>query len=642
MAEPITFTVSDIDKPQAQTRQSPVIPTPVANGTAEDAQRFVNSLPGTATPSQRAVAVSVNQAPISFNVSDIDQPQAQSEADAGTAQGNSQSVGSQPWSAKGVLQTLGTKEGLEAVAEGATDPLVGFGKSLLQVAHSAGRVVNAATGDHLSSILPTSFDVPPSLQMADTAAKGAVGENIGALAETLAEFAYGSGEAEALGAAAKASKYTQIAKLAKIIQDSPPLMKMLSIARTAALSSVQAGAHGQSAVQGAEAEAVGGALGEAASYGIGKLIPKTAPAITEAAETKYYAEQAEKSLNNRLLHVKVARDVEGLAKSAAADVIGIQPISKGTVYSFGDAAGDIRRAAKPTFEKLDEESTGAFQAATNQIADARDVIRKASSTKELEAARKLMAQGQAEMENVFTKSSLSAEDLQTARDSWRKASTLDDLHDKLDRALLINQKALTASAKAGEIPEETVKLSDDQLMSFMNPARFVKSVKDAVNEIPANRLAEVIGEDGKGKLMRMSDEFSQAMSSERSQRALAAVLRAAAAKAPKGSSLNTLGYGFISGLGGAALGAAGGAGLASATGDNPTAGAVKGAMVGGALLSSGVTIWHFFVTHPDLGIQLLKAANKMAPYAEPAKTAIAPNVTHTFDSVNGLQPVPNP
>src|SRR5216683_241475 len=655
MAEPITFNVSDIDESQAR-QVSPVIPeipTPVANGTAEDARRFVNSLPGTATPSQRAAAVSVNQAapgsnPITFNVSDIDKPQAQSEADAGTAQdgSQSQSVG-QPWSAKGVLQTLGTKEGLEAVAEGATDPLVGFGKSLLQVAHSVGRVVNAATGDHLSSVLPTSFDVPSSLQTTDTAAKGAVGENIGALAETIAEFAYGTGEVEALGASAKASKYAQIAKLAKIIENSPSLMKMLSIARTSALSSVQAAAHGQSAVQGAEMGAVGGALAEAASYGIGKLVPKTAQAIAEAAETKYYAGQAEQSLNKMTLQTAVAGDVSDLAKQAATDVIGSEPATKGTVYSFGDAAGDIRASAKPIFEKVDQESNGAFQAATNQIADARKIIRNPSSVDSLESAQTLLKNAQAKMDSVFQKSSLNPEDLANARDSWRKAATLDELHDNLDRALIINQKALTASAKAGEIPEGSVQLHSGELMSLMNPTKFVGSVKRAINEIPKNRLAEVIGEDGAGKLTLLSDKFSQVMSSDRSQRALAAVLRSAAAKAPKGSPLNTLGYGLLSTIGAAGVGAGVGAGRAYATGNNVAAGAVTGGTVGaaaGGVAGLPLMTWHFFVTHPDLGIQLLNAAKKIAPYGEAATTALAPKygrITHVYSPESGLQPVQN-
>lgn len=498
----------------------------------------------------------------------------------------------------------------------------------LQTVHTAARIANAVTGDNVSG-LPTTFKEPEQLET------HGFYEGAGSVAEQLAEFAMGEGEAKA-GAKVLAEHYGQVAKLAKVIEETPLLQKALRIARTSAISAAQSGAHGQDVAQGAEYGAAGGVVGELAGSAAGQLIKNTPAAVAEATTAKFNDDLAKELSDNTVLKNQLSNEVSNAydhlqAKfgKPAGDTLARrldQPI-----LSYGDLAADLRTQAKPVFEQLDKESEGAFQATKNKIEAARKIIRNPASPEAFESAQKSEADGEKQLASIFDNSSLDPKDLDSARSMWRISSTADKLDSEFDKALSVPQKGHSALPPGTNVT--------------VDPKKLVARLNRAVDSIPKNRMAELIGEDGTKKLYGIIQPLAGAMADEKKAAQLSKMIAEAQAKLPKPSPGNTIGYGLLSSVSGAGVGAGVGAGAGAVNarvhGEDVTSGAAQGALYGaaaGGVAGLGYAPFHFMLTHPDIGAKMLAVVNKAAPLGSQA----IKSATHVFNpATNAVEPAGN-
>jgi hypothetical protein len=461
---------------------------------------------------------------------------------------------------------------------------------------------------------------------------------VGAVGEGVAEFVLGEA---ALKGLTVGERLMEIAKTTKMLEKYPAMAKAAQqamelkslqvagrIARTSALSAGQAGLHDQSMVQGAVSGALGGAVGEAAGAGATYLKTLTPEAKAAQAAADYTANAAKAQEALSAVSTRGAGQVENVALATAknAGATTTEGVLK-TPYNFNNAAFDIKASAKPVFEKLDEQSDGLFQTTQTRIDNARKIIRNGASTiQALADAQNELKAANDKMEDIFSTSDLGAKDLKTARGAWRKASTLEDLHDGLDKAYSVPSAALQSLPQDASITG----LTPDQIrvQAALNPKKYSPQLNSVVRSIGRARLVDALGDEGVNQLYSVDRLFKQTLSNQKTEQTLLRVMTNAAAKAPKGSPLNTLGYELLTTGAGATLGA--GYGAATAPQGERTAGALQGATIGGVIggvAGVPVSIAHFLYTHPVIGIKLLSAVNRMAP---PLSTA-----THVYSPETG-------
>jgi hypothetical protein len=399
--------------------------------------------------------------------------------------------------------------------------------------------------------------------------------------EGLSEYLAGD---EALKSLSLAKRLGLAARVAKVAEAHPTIAKIinagLKVLRGSAVSGSQSAAHGQSPVEGAVYGAGGELAGEALGAGAKFLGTKTPKALEESAKTTFETERAAKSAATRALQTKAQTDIENVALNAARKVTGREPTPNGLgLYSFGDAAADIKKDADPVFNQLRKESNGLFDIAKNQADNARKVLRNPATVDAAEAAQKSLEDAHAKMEQVFAVSKTNPEDLAKARSSWRQASTLEELHDRIDRAFSTPQKAAKSIAQSGGAAPDVL----------ITPGKYKSQLNAAINSIPADRLAETVGDQGVARLYKISDELSNALSSDKNQKALKAAIREAVSKSPHAAPASTLAYG-------------GGIGyLAHLVGLSGPAVSVPAAAI------------HWMYTHPVQGEIILRRASQLAP-----------------------------
>lgn len=485
------------------------------------------------------------------------------------------------------------------------------------------------------------------------AAQKTTGGVIGEVGENVAEYALGEGELKALTGGAK---LMEVAKMTKLLEQYPEVktavetaMKLKAlqmagrVARVSAIQAVQGGLHaapnqvGQEMARGAEYGAAGGALGEAAGAGAEALKARTAEGMSAAAEAEFLAHQ--KASNQALsdLSVKGTDSVENVAKKAAINAGATTTEDDiSNPYHFDNAAFDIKASAKPVFTALDKESNGAFETIRTRIDNAKQIIRNgASSIDALEQAQNALKVGNDQMESLFNSSKISRADLDGARNAWYKASTLEDLHDGLDKAYATSSVVQPSQAAAFKQSLKDMGIDPNAtnitIQSNLDPKKFSARFRATVDKIGRKRLFDALGDEGINDLDEVDREFRTAVASQKNQQALTRAMYAAAAKAPKGSPLNTLGYELLATAGGAGVGA--GYGAATSTPENRISGALTGAEYGaaaGAAVGIPAAIVHFMYTHPKPSIAILKG---LKPLAVPA--SIGANVTHRFDENTG-------
>jgi hypothetical protein len=187
------------------------------------------------------------------------------------------------------------------VAEGAL-------KGGLELAHTAGRIANAATGDSVPS-LPKSFEQPESLQAANTS------ESIGKGAEGVLEFIAGD---EALKGLTWAQKLQKMSKIAELLEAHPYLKGLAQIGfnslRQGTVAGAQTLAHtgdveqaaesaGAAAATGGVLEGVGKGLGAVKNYitrgpAVEELGQKLVEGLTEGATPEQAAKTVAKNLSD--------------------------------------------------------------------------------------------------------------------------------------------------------------------------------------------------------------------------------------------------------------------------------------------------------------------------------------------------------
>jgi len=476
-----------------------------------------------------------------------------------------------------------------------------LGQTLAPGPQTAQRIQNA-TGVSVPST------ASPDLQTQGTA------EGVGAGGEGLLEFVMGDA---ALKGISLAEKLGLAKKLADLAEESPVAARLLragiAATRGGVVSGAQSYAHDPSAASAATGAAfgAGGELtGEAAKLGISKLIPRTMGAIDAAAK-----EAVEEATSQRQT---AAREIGNIATRTTGDITGnVIPDAD----NFRDASDEIRKTFNPTYDKIREatggvlnKSTGrysanAFDDATQQIARAKKVIFSPSpaSTQALKDAEKELAQGESKLQQLFDSNEGSKSDLQAAKTAWRKAATLDDLHNYIDKAFAEPSSVRQLSGNAAEV----------------DPKKFVRAANKAIDSLGTAKLTDAMGPENFRDLQTLRSQLATRMGEQ-----------------DYGKSLEQAARKYVSEVGGPSQ--------LSKTAGGPLAGgsvAVLAHLLGAsnpatAGIGTTAAIVHWLYTHPDQGVKVLGYVQKAAPLgAQAAKQATGGAVTHIFDPESGeVQP----
>jgi hypothetical protein len=489
---------------------------------------------------------------------------------------------------------------------------VGAAKGVGETGHTVGRIINAATGDNIGQ-LPTSFQQPDYLRSDNGY------ETAGKVGEGVLEFVMGDAVLKGL---TLSSKISIASKLAKVVSDEPYVAKIIeagiNASRMGLVSGVQSGLHEAtpgSVETGALTGLAGGLAGELLGAGARALALRT-PAAKLAAAAQQASEQVA-SAQEYLDAFNTGREgtLSNAAENATRKILGIttpQAENSTLYYSFGDSARDIKAGFDPVFDKLRAETateTGSnlFDEATNRIKLAKRVLYSPTpvSVQALQDAQTALKDGNAKLAQVFSQSSVSASDLDAAKAGWRKASTLEDLHDAIDRSFTIPQEGRGLS---GDVPTLT-------------PNKYLNNVNKVFRDLGRKAIEDAIGRDGAKQLYFVHDSITGIADDLAKQKKLAALtvqaMRAGVPAGQKGIELATgSGLTTAASVGAHLLGAA-----------NP--------LVGGVMLTGTTLSWLY--THPEQAVTLLRLASKSAPIAT---QLVKQGATHVYDPVKGsVEPV---
>lgn len=371
-------------------------------------------------------------------------------------------------------QQQNLESGLRDDFQAKADPIIGAGKEAAKHAIAVDNLVRKGlnhVGGHYEQIkTPTALEPNSENQKA------------GAFAENVLEFMAGD---DALQALPMFKRLEALTKTAKILEENPTLAKLAHMGITAARQGVIGGAQG--ALNGEDAEGVAkdalmtGGLGGVAE-GVGNAISGLGPTITKiggeeipvlasqegsklanAAETvtKTTGKAGESQLGKFAARQQASaqKAVGGVARevaSKAADELNaasVNPLTMSTeefakatdtkqllshVNSFGDAANELKAAAKTRFSNIDELTDGEF----SKLQDERSQILKNMRSGDLpyekltELRSQLADVGKRE-DSLFNKVKLSAEDkagLEAGRKAWKQATAMDELQARIEGA----------------------------------------------------------------------------------------------------------------------------------------------------------------------------------------------------------------
>jgi hypothetical protein len=408
------------------------------------------------------------------------------------------------------------------------------------------------------------------------------------------------------------------AKVADLAETHPAISKLieagLNVVRGAGVSAGQSAVHaapGQTASdaeKGAAYGAVGSTLGEILGPVSEWLGNKTPEAIESAASKKYATETLKKNLRQNAIQGEAAEIFDSTAKQAADKVLSKFGKTAGSslskapeLYTFGDAAQEIKNAAQPTFKSLDAES-GGFQMAKNAADKATTALRRATTVADLTKAESALAQANSDMDQVFANSKVDPKELKNARDAWRQASALEQVHAKLDSAFDLPKNAADILSDGNK----------NEIVREINPKKYLTQLNASFRKPALKRaLEETLGREGVQNLYDISDRFAEAAASEDAIKGLHAAIQkemqehgvSKVAKHP----LSILGTSLLSPIAAHSVGLSGIWGLPVAT-------------------------MHYLFTHPEAGTKVFGAASKAAPIlAQGAKQAAQQGVTHIYN-----------
>ena len=479
----------------------------------------------------------------------------------------------------------------------------GVAKGAMEGMHTLGAVAGKVLPDSLRDKLglPASFQQPGYLESSN------VGETAGKVGEGVAEFVMGD---EALKGLSIAQKLGIAQKVAKLAEDYPTIAKVLHIGmnatRSAAASGAQSGLHDPSAssVETGAAFGAGGQLvGEAAGAGAAKLFPRTEQAAEQAA-----AKNLSEIASQRQGAAKSVANMAGEAVENATGEVG------STATDFKTAADQIKQNFGPTYDRLRESTGGVrnstgrygpnlFDDASQQIARAKKVLFSANpaSTEALKQAETELAEGEAKLQNIFdSTTNVSKSDLAQAKQAWANANTLEDLHGYVDQAF---------SEPAG------IRNMPGSKPSEIDPAKFVQRANKAVDEIGADKLKSALGANTFSNFLEVRQGLSTLVQDANYEKNLDKAARAYLKEQGASSPVSKT-------LGGPVAGTSTGLLLHFLGASNPITAGMAGTV--------GLT--HYLYTHPDVGIKVLRLAQKSAPYAAQGAKQL---VTHIFNPETG-------
>lgn len=454
----------------------------------------------------------------------------------------------------------------------------------------------------------TGIDVPstqsPSLQPNGTA------ENIGYGAEGIAEFVLGD---EALKSMQLGDKLLKVQKVADAYENGSPFVKQAmnaamkivgSSARAATVAGAQSELHGQDVATGAETGAVGGAIGGGLGTAADYLATKTPEAVDAAAKAQAEQQLLDKVDNDLVMQSDANRAVHSAAYGAVQNATGVSPTNADLLnknfgdYTFGDAAKDIKEHFDPVYDQIRKASTlpdggNAFDIANNQIKTANQVLRNPSTIEAAQSAQKVKGEAQRTMENLFQTSGVDKPSLDAARKGWRVASTLEDLHDSLDKAYT---EGSASRSMTGNSPT-------------IDPKKFVTRMNNAVTDIGADNLKSALGDNAADQLIKVTQQFRELAKSDGFNSKVQSLAKQilAANPTPKPDTIGSL---------------VGGGGLSLiahfAGASNPVAAGLGGI----------AATMHWAYTHPTIAAPMLSAISKAAPSVV---TQSLRQVTHVYN-----------
>ncbi|MGB7601333.1 MAG: hypothetical protein WBM24_13565 [Candidatus Sulfotelmatobacter sp.] len=281
-----------------------------------------------------------------------------------------------------------------------------------------------------------------------------------------------------------------------------------------------------------------------------------------------------------------AKDVIGTAQDAYENATGLN--APKSINNFHDAAEGIRDAYNDTYDKLRQatqlpEGGNAFDIARNKVSAAKKVLFNPSSVDASADAQDVIDHNPVTAlfapDGPAAQAGISPVDLKAAGDAWKKAATLDDLHDIIDKGFTENAGVRSLGPSSTD--------ARTAVRAQLDPKKFVTQANTAINKIPKADLQNAMGEKGFNDLNDLRSEMALNINKSGYQTKVAKLL-----KAKVGPMQQLVGIGGSAGLGLVAH-------LFGAS--NP--------LTAGIGLSAEAL--HFLYSHPDIGAPIAKVAAKM-------------------------------
>ncbi len=505
----------------------------------------------------------------------------------------------------------GDNQDTQGLAEGV---MTGATKGAAETGHTLG----ALAGKVLPDSVDNAVGLPTTLVQPDYLKSQSGSETVGKVLEGTAEFLLGD---EALKGLTEAGRLKALTPVVALLEKSPRLASILSsVARTGALSGAQEFLHSGSTENVGQAAAMGGALGGATEglvQGLGKgaeyLKSITPESKMADAEAQALAEQSDKLLNKNLTSQGAIDPLNEEAQKAVENITGSAPKAANSLdYTFNDAANDVRNHFDDVFNTLRTESKlpdggNAFDIANNRIKMATKVLNNPSSVEAAESAQNVLTKANQQLDSIFSKSSLAPEQLSEARAAWRKAYTLEELGDGIDKAYTESQAVRKIS---GNLPE-------------VDPSKIVSQINKTIGNIGQERLVDALGQDSAKQILDIREGMKKVVSSDKQLSELRNLAKDIYSKNPSPENQRNIEH-YIG---------AGGLGLVAHLlgASNPVSAGV----------GTTAALVRFMYTHPTIGSKILSGLTKATEASVPVvKPVAAQAITHQFDPETGkLNPV---